>query len=134
MKNLLIIKNLNLNYFCLLAILLCCTNCTKDKGKKPEQLTNTNTNGAPVNCDTITFTYGLKVKEIINANCSNCHSHGSSNGYLLDYASLKTYVTSGELKGRLNGTTGSVMPPSGKLNNCDIKGIENWIAKGALNN
>jgi len=133
--NLLKIKTLNLSLV-LTAIVTVLTiySCAKEKGKTPEPEDTTNPTANTPNCDTITFAYNAKVKVIINNNCSGCHNAGSPNGYLLDYNSLNAKALSGALKGSLNGTGYSVMPPSGKLSNCDIKGIENWILNGSPNN
>lgn len=136
MKNLLRIKSSKSNFlFTILLIGLISFNieCTKDKGNSPKN-NNSNNNSGQVKCDTVTFAYNAKVKEIINNNCSSCHSLGSNNGFLLDHTSLKNYASTGELVGRLKGSTGSLMPPSGKLSDCDISGIENWVNKGAPNN
>jgi hypothetical protein len=128
-------RNLNHSKFLLcLALILATSSCTKDKGKKLETAQSTNQAVNSSNCDTITFTYDAKIKVIINDNCGGCHYSSSPNGYLLDYSSLKVKALSGSLKGSLNGSGYSLMPPSGKLSNCDIKGIENWIAKGSPNN
>ena len=104
--------------------------CTKDKAKTPE----TTNNPQSTNCDTVIYKYNANVKSIITSNCSGCHSSGSPNGNLTDYSSLKTYALSGALIGSLKGQGYTLMPPSGKLSDCDIKGIENWVIAGANNN
>jgi hypothetical protein len=125
-------KTLSLSLLFLISIII--FSCAKDKSKNSTSTTSTPNTPSP-NCDTVTFAYNAKVKNIINSNCSGCHSSGSSNGYLLDHASLKAAAVSGSLKNSLNGTGGySQMPPSGKLSNCDVKGIENWITAGSQNN
>jgi hypothetical protein len=135
MMNLLKIKTLSLSIvFIGLIAVLTMYSCAKEKGKTPETEDTTNPIVNTPNCDTVTFTYNAKVKVIINNNCSGCHNSGSPNGYLLDYNSLKAKALSGALKGSLNGNGYPVMPPSGKLSNCDIKGIENWILNGSPNN
>jgi len=133
-----LLKNKTLNFSTLLiftAVSILVYSCTKKKFKSPETENTTNPTTNNPNCDTVVFTYSAKVKVIIDNNCSGCHSSTSANGYLLDYNSLKVKALSGALKGSLNGTGGySLMPPSAKLSNCEIKGIENWILKGAPNN
>lgn len=118
----------------LTALTIAATNfysCTKDKVKTPET-ENTN-NGNPVNCDTVRYRYNATVKTIVTNNCAGCHSTGSSNGNLTDYNTLKAYALSGALIGSLKGQGYSQMPPGGKLNDCDIKGIQNWVTNGANN-
>jgi len=38
------------------------------------------------------------------------------------------------LVGRITGTSGAEMPPTGKLSNCEIDKIRAWVQAGAQNN
>lgn len=102
--------------------------CTKDKVKTPDA-----DNANQVNCDTVRYRYNATVKTIVTNNCAGCHSTGSSNGNLTDYNTLKAYAQSGSLVGSLKGQGYTQMPPGGKLSDCDIKGIQNWVTNGANN-
>jgi len=92
-------------------------------------------------CDLSAVTYSVTVSNILAANCYSCHSTAAGNasggGIILDsYAKLKPYATNGQLVGSINHAGGfSPMPKSAtKLNSCDIKKIEAWVAAGAPQN
>lgn len=105
--------------------------CTKDKGaliQDPDQ------NSAQIDsCDTIVYTYNADVRVIINNHCASCHGASSSNGFLIYYSHLNAYALNGSLMGCIKNQGYPLMPPTGKLSDCDIKGIENWVKAGAKN-
>ena len=104
--------------------------CTKDIGKSPQLSMGTDTPG----CDTAAYTYNADVKAIITNNCSGCHFAGSPDGTLTDHLHLQAKALDGSLLKSLRGQGYAIMPPTARLNECDIKGIENWIQAGATNN
>jgi hypothetical protein len=89
-------------------------------------------------CDTVGIRYSGTVSSILQQNCLSCHSAASAQGnVVLDtYNDVKGYAQSGALAGVINHNSGySPMPKGGnKLNACDIRKIELWIANGAPNN
>jgi cytochrome c5 len=88
-------------------------------------------------CDSTIVTYALQVTSVINANCVACHNAASASGNvsLHNYAAVKSNVDNGKLNGAINHLSGFVpMPPSGKLNSCNLTIIRKWIDNGALNN
>lgn len=101
--------------------------CTSDKSSAPTPLSNAS------NCDTVRYKYNNNVKSIISSNCLGCHGTGSANGDLSTYTNVSAYALSGALMGSLKGQGYTQMPPAGKLSDCDIKGIENWVIAGANN-
>lgn len=117
------------NIFLLGQIILCLflVACTTDKSPVPISISNTNS------CDTIRYKYANNLTTIITTNCIGCHGSGSSNGDLSTYTNVKAYALSGALVGSLKGQGFTQMPPTGKLSECDIKGIENWVIAGANN-
>jgi len=107
---------------------VCCVvfySCTKDKAGVPDLQSST------TNCDSVTYKYNETIKGIISTNCLGCHSAGSPSGNLSTYSNVSAYAQSGALIGSLKGQGYTQMPPTGKLSDCDIKGIQNWVAAGA---
>ncbi len=113
--------------------------------KKNPVATNTISGGV---CDTLHVTYSGKVKPILTANCYGCHSNAtaSTNGGidLENFVELKNYMDlryhsdttyGSQFYNICNQTFGSkAMPPSYKMNTCEIRSIKIWIDAGALNN
>jgi hypothetical protein len=89
-------------------------------------------------CDTVNMKYTANVLPIIQSNCYGCHAGGAAaGGVSLDgYTALKAQADNGRLIGTITHASGfSAMPKGGaKLSDCDINKIQNWIARGALNN
>jgi hypothetical protein len=66
-----------------------------------------------------------------------CHKPGSLGGGidLSTYNAIKDQVDNGKLYGSVTHSTGyKPMPQGGKLSDCEITQISNWIDAGALNN
>jgi hypothetical protein len=86
-------------------------------------------------CDTSAVTFLNTIQPILDNNCVFCHSGPDAhNGVHLDsYAGVKAVVDNGLLYNVLNGVPFQ-MPPTGRLDNCTIFEIKNWIDKGSLNN
>ena len=105
--------------------------CTLDKGKlmsDEDKPSNT------LVCDTNTYTYNADVKAIIDTKCIGCHASTSPYGSLASYTVIKNKALVGSLLSSLKGEGYSLMPPTGKLSDCEIQGIESWITAGAPNN
>ena len=112
-----------------ISLIVVISNCSYDKASP-----------APIaqNCDVENVTFSKNVQPILSKNCYACHSTNKAlnNGGGIDlenFEELKTYteplirsVKRDDLQNY------KAMPPSGKLNNCDIAAIEEWIKKGAL--
>ncbi|WP_187262973.1 hypothetical protein [Pontibacter beigongshangensis] len=92
----------------------------------------------PGPCDTTAVTYSATVRPILAANCYSCHSSADpSGGVVLDtHAGVSQPAGSGKLLGVISHAPGFVpMPQSGgKLSDCNITKIRQWIEAGAPDN
>jgi cytochrome c5 len=94
-------------------------------------------NNKCVECDSTNVTYAVQVTSIMDANCVACHNATSASGNvsLHNYTAVKTNVDNGKLSGAINHLFGyAAMPPSGKMNECNLTIIKKWIDNGAPNN
>lgn len=90
-------------------------------------------------CDTTgVISYSMELQSVFMNNCaiSGCHSGPTpqSNLDLGLYADVKSIADNGNLVGRITGSSGPLMPPSGSLSACDIEKITVWVNRGANNN
>jgi hypothetical protein len=88
-------------------------------------------------CDTTTFTYSGVISGIISSNCLGCHNSSSKGGGydFSTYSGLVASITAGRLMGSITQQSGYfAMPVSGKLSNCDISLIRQWVNAGYPNN
>ena len=93
-------------------------------------------------CDTTNATLSTKVKPKLVGYCYSCHSTAnaatSGGGINLEvYTNLKALVDNGKLLNSINHVSGTSPMPKGvtsKIDACDIKIIEKWVANGAKNN
>lgn len=88
-------------------------------------------------CDSTKFSYAAIIQPILSSNCVGCHKPGSLGGNidLSTYANVKTQVNNGKLLGSIEQRVGYVaMPQGGKLSDCQIAQIRNWIDAGSANN
>lgn len=93
----------------------------------------------PVNgCDTRDLSYSLDIVPIIDANCYRCHAAqlNLGNVTLEGYNNIKVYVDNGKLLGTIKHEDGfQTMPQdAGKIDQCLIDKVEQWIDDGAENN
>lgn len=117
---------------CFLTVLTFCNSCYNDKGDKlyPNA----------VQCDTTNIQYASGVQPIIQANCLNqgCHTTGNpSGGFTFDsYDNLILTIPGDRLVNAIHYTSGGSrnMPPTGKMNDCDINKITAWVKRGYPNN
>ena len=122
-----------LSFFTPLLIVIVWVGCTYKKEVIDYPLINN------VTCDTTNVRYSIEIVGILSANCYSCHTAPASFGggnVLSNYNSLKPYATSGLLYDVVNHTPGSDFMPKGggKISDCDIAKIRNWIRKGSPNN
>lgn len=89
------------------------------------------------NCDTTNVTYGSSVAAVLSANCVVCHSGSAASGtpqvFLDNYNGVKTVASNGKLLNSVNYIS-KPMPPSGKMDYCNIAKIKIWVNAGAPNN
>ena len=88
-------------------------------------------------CDTIDVKYSIQVKNIIDANCRTCHNASSPSAQLdlTNDNTVKSIAANGRLLGSIKGDPNyKLMPPSGKLSNCNISQIKAWINQGMKEN
>ena len=96
---------------------------------------------ANTNCDTANITFSQKIHPILDQRCSSCHGarvyQSLGGGYNLDgYVNASNYSSpSGALLKTVQGDPSvPLMPPSGKLSDCEILQIQKWVNSGAANN
>lgn len=97
--------------------------------------------GAPNNycdgCDTTDVKFSTHIQPMLQQYCVSCHGASVQNGgvRLDNHASVVSAVTYQNLLPSINYAQGSkVMPPGGKLPDCDIAKIEIWVNQGMPNN
>jgi hypothetical protein len=92
----------------------------------------------PPECDTVDVSYSQQVWPIINSNCTGCHSGGAPQGNvsLENYDDIVIAANNGSLLGVIKHEDGwSPMPKGGgKLSDCNIAIIENWVNDGTPDN
>jgi uncharacterized membrane protein len=86
-------------------------------------------------CDTTNVVYTTKVSPLIAQKCLGCHNTNNATAGvdLSSYSQVVKYAQSGQLKGTINQSAGyetKLMPPGGKLDNCNLGLIDIWIRKG----
>lgn len=86
-------------------------------------------------CDTTALSYSADIRPILDANCISCHAPGGEQegSPLVTYDDVVKYTADRNIVDRTNGT-GSLMPPEGKMNDCNVSYIEAWVNAGAPNN
>jgi hypothetical protein len=91
-------------------------------------------------CDTTTVTYTGTIVPILQSNCYRCHGTSSNTGsggiILQDYNVLKGFAADGRLYGNAAHLPGYIPMPydGGKLSDCDLAKLKNWVDKGYPNN
>ncbi|NOT73494.1 MAG: hypothetical protein HOP08_01110 [Cyclobacteriaceae bacterium] len=96
-----------------------------------------NTVNCNCSCDPAKSNFATIIQPMLLTSCVGCHNSRSLGGNidLATYANIKTQVSNGKLIGSVTQATGfSAMPKGGKLSDCQITQLKNWIAAGALNN
>ncbi len=86
---------------------------------------------------TLQVTYTADIAPLLATNCAlgGCHNSKSrqSGLDLSTYADARKIALNDKLINRVTGS-GSIMPPSGSLRQCDIDKLQIWVNEGALNN
>ena len=89
-------------------------------------------------CDSLNMSYANDVSKILLISCVGCHSAPSPAGGidLASYPTVKAQVDNGKLIGSITHNSGYVPMPDGggKLDDCSISKISNWVLEGAPNN
>jgi hypothetical protein len=92
-------------------------------------------------CDSKNSTFSQQVLPILDKKCSSCHGAGVyqslGGGYNLDgFTNVSNYSSANGviIKSIKGDPSVSSMPPTGKLTDCEISKIQNWIDNGAGNN
>ncbi len=83
-------------------------------------------------CDTSQLGFQDDIFPIIQTNCAlpTCHNATGRSPKLTDYQSIKDNIDRIETRALINKT----MPPSGPLEDCNMKKLKKWIDDGAQNN
>lgn len=85
-------------------------------------------------CDsTSATTYAAVIAPMIQTNCIGCHQGtGASGGVrLTTYAEVSGAVNYSGLVDAVNGVNGrSLMPPSGRMSDCNVALLERWVRAG----
>lgn len=85
-------------------------------------------------CDSSNLRYVGDIQAIVNQNCVNCHGGNSPSAglSLINYQNVKSAIQNNNLKEKINEELNfSVMPPGGKMNDCDLSRMNKWINSGA---
>lgn len=91
-------------------------------------------------CDTADVSYSATIQPLVQGNCATvgCHSGASpAAGLKLEtYEEVSTASLNGSISNRINRPSGDplLMPPTGKLGNCQILKVDAWTNQGAINN
>ncbi|MFN8348990.1 MAG: hypothetical protein U0X91_28580 [Spirosomataceae bacterium] len=91
-------------------------------------------------CNNKIISFANDVKPILIKSCYSCHDNRNHFGgcKLEDFTDVQNWVSSGELQYSIYYDTDNIpipkMPKGGKLSECDITVINNWVNQGAENN
>ena len=89
-------------------------------------------------CDTTNTAFAETIQPILQGNCAlpGCHvPGGTGTGDFTTYEGFLAQVTNGAVPQAIQHLgNASLMPPSGKLSDCDINKILLWVDAGAQNN
>ena len=91
-------------------------------------------------CDTVDVSYSSTIEPLIQGNCATSGCHSGANpaaGLKLEtYEEIRAASLNGSISDRINRPAGDplLMPPTGKLGNCQILKVDAWTDQGANNN
>ena len=92
-------------------------------------------------CDLTTVTFSGTIKPILQASCYTCHSNANylSAGAgikLENHPDLKAMAESGKLMGAVRHESGFIPMPhgGGKLSDCEISKLQQWVENQMPNN
>jgi len=92
------------------------------------------------NCDTVAVSFGETIQPLIIGNCATANCHSGPNAVaglkLETYAEISAAALTGSMLDRMDRSNGDplIMPPTGRLGNCQIDQFDAWVRQGALNN
>jgi hypothetical protein len=118
--------------FLIIGLLILVSSCTyySEEELYPDQV-----------CDTSEITYSVDIQPIFEGNCYLCHSTSTPGGYygnlnLEDFTNIQRVVENGKLLRNIKHEPDGIPMPKGggKLSDCNIAKIENWINQGIPNN
>jgi len=84
-------------------------------------------------CDTSAVKYSTTIKSMMNNHCTNCHG-GASPEAGIRLESYSDLVLKGQASLQRMKNSLDPMPPSGKIDDCNINKLATWINQGSLNN
>lgn len=88
-------------------------------------------------CDTTSVTFSGHIQPLINNRCVTCHSGGNASGalQLTSHSQVVSAVENRNLMDAVHRLPGiSAMPPSGALNDCELRMLALWIEANMPNN
>lgn len=89
-------------------------------------------------CDVQTVSFASDIAPLVSQKCAGCHSGTSPSGGLTlqSHAQVAGIGMSGALVDRTHRPAGDglAMPPSGRLSECELSKIQNWVNQGSLDN
>jgi len=88
-------------------------------------------------CDTTQVTFSGHIQPLINNRCVTCHSGGNASGslQLTSYSQVVSAVQNRNLMDAVHRLPGiSAMPPSGALNDCELRMMTLWVEANMPNN
>lgn len=95
-----------------------------------------NTTNCNCYCDPSLYTYAAVISPLLSNKCTFCHKPGNLSGNidLSTYNAARTQALNGNLFGSISHSDGYVaMPVGGKLSDCEIEQVREWVNAGALN-
>ena len=84
-------------------------------------------------CDTTAVKYSTVIASMMTNHCSNCHG-GANPEAGIRLESYSDLFTNGQASLQRMKSNSNPMPPSGKLDDCNINKLAAWINQGSLNN
>jgi hypothetical protein len=84
-------------------------------------------------CDTTAVKYSTTITSMMTNHCSNCHG-GANPEAGIRLESYSDLFTNGQASLQRMKSNSKPMPPSGKLDDCNINKLAAWINQGSLNN
>lgn len=88
-------------------------------------------------CDTVNVRFSVQIKNTLQANCLRCHGGTAINGggiQLGSYDAVKLAADNGRLLNAITRSVNTMPKGAGRLSDCRIAEIRQWISKGAPNN
>lgn len=85
-------------------------------------------------CDSSDLRFNGNIQPIINQNCVTCHgpTNPSAGLSLTNYQNVSSAIQNNNFKEKINGEVNfSVMPPGGKMNDCDLERMNKWLNAGS---